>query len=176
MTPGFGNFSRGYLDRGGGYSTVGTRGLGYPVDVLQRKNISISKDWNYWNWLDKPYGLQIHGFAGSLRSPASVDGDVIDTAGFDNPYEVYRFPSHIHIIKTPSIYTSDFCLFFANKTYCRSLWILILTETQKSFPHLSLAAITMSLTSSGFRIRPHPIPSCMAHDCGQPQLRSTPSQ
>jgi hypothetical protein len=41
---------------------------------------------------------------------------------------------------------------------------------------LALAAVTMLATKSGWLIREQPMPSLIAQDCGQPQLRSTPLQ
>lgn len=81
------------------------------------------------------------------------------------------------------------CIKKDRKYYLRSLCILIFTLTLRPFglsisfsrptPHPSLArrcrvSTTMSRTSSRWFIRAAPKVSAQAHDCGHPQLRSTP--
>mmetsp|Transcript_141432 Transcript_141432/g.246555 ORF Transcript_141432/g.246555 Transcript_141432/m.246555 type:complete len:211 (-) Transcript_141432:361-993(-) len=65
----------------------------------------------------------------------------------------------------------------ANSTDSRSVFrSRILTVRSMSVPAWLMICFTISLTSSGLDISAPPIPSLMAHFCGQPQLRSMASQ
>jgi hypothetical protein len=58
--------------------------------------------------------------------------------------------------------------------YFRSWWIRILHDTVLPGPILCFASFIIAATLFGLPIMLQPIPSFIAHDCGHPQLRSTP--